>query len=154
MEFNQVLELVKAVSDSKVTSFVYEEGEIKIAIKTDRGPRKVPPYVPHHLESEMPPHAPHHPEDEIPSHMPAHLPQLEGNMVVCPLVGTFYEAPSEDAEAFVKVGDVVKKGQTLAIVEAMKLMNEIECEHDGVVAEILVANKDTVEYGQPLFVIQ
>ena len=77
-----------------------------------------------------------------------------GNVVKSPLVGTFYAAPSEDAQPFVKVGDTVKKGQTLAIVEAMKLMNEIESEFDGAVTEILVENEDNVEYGQPLFRIQ
>ena len=68
-----------------------------------------------------------------------------------PLVGTFYVAPAEDADPFVSVGDPVKKGQTLAIIEAMKLMNEIESEYDGTVAEILVENGKPVEYGQPLF---
>ena len=63
----------------------------------------------------------------------------------------FYAAPSEDAQPFVKVVDTVKKGQTLAIVEAMKLMNEIESEFDGEIAEILVENGQPVEYGQPLF---
>ena len=84
---------------------------------------------------------------------PAAQPQEEkaGELVKSPLVGTFYAAPSEDAEPFVKVGDTVKKGQTLAIVEAMKLMNEIESEYDGVVTEILVNNEETVEFGQPLF---
>ena len=77
----------------------------------------------------------------------------EGNMVTSPLVGTFYAAPAEDAEPFVKVGDHVKKGQTLGIVEAMKLMNEIESDYDGVVTAILVQNGDTVEYGMPLFCI-
>ena len=68
-----------------------------------------------------------------------------------PLVGTFYAAPSEGAEPFVRAGDPVKKGQTLAIVEAMKLMNEIESEYDGTVAAVLVENGQVVEYGQPLF---
>ncbi len=77
----------------------------------------------------------------------------EGNVVESPLVGTFYAAPAEDAEPFVKVGDHVKKGQTLGIVEAMKLMNEIESDYDGVVTAILVQNGDTVEYGMPLFCI-
>ena len=77
-----------------------------------------------------------------------------GNTVKSPLVGTFYAAPSEDAPAFVKVGDIVKKGQILAIVEAMKLMNDIESDFDGEVAEILVENGQPVEYGQPLFVIR
>ena len=68
-----------------------------------------------------------------------------------PMVGTFYTAPSVDAEPFVKVGDVVKEGQTIGIVEAMKLMNEIESDFDGKVAEVYVENGQAVEYGQPLF---
>ena len=75
-------------------------------------------------------------------------------MVKSPLVGTFYNAPSPEAETFVKPGDTVKKGQVLGIVEAMKLMNEIESEFDGVVKQVLVENEQVVEYGQPLFVIQ
>ena len=78
----------------------------------------------------------------------------EGKIVASPLVGTFYAAPSEDAAPYVQVGDAVKKGQVLAIVEAMKLMNEIESEYDGIVEEILVENAQGVEYGQPLFRIR
>ena len=80
--------------------------------------------------------------------------ELSGNQVISPLVGTFYAAPSEDAPAFVKVGDKVKKGQVLAIVEAMKLMNDIESDFDGEVVEIYVENGQSVEYGQPLFMIR
>lgn len=71
-----------------------------------------------------------------------------------PIVGTFYEASSPDSEPFVKVGARVKEGQTLCIVEAMKIMNEIECEVEGEVVEILVKDEDIVEYGQPLMVIR
>lgn len=76
------------------------------------------------------------------------------NIVVSPLVGTFYNSPSPDAESFVKVGDTVRKGQVLGIIEAMKLMNEIESEYDGVVEAILIKNEEVVEYGQPLFRIR
>ena len=72
-------------------------------------------------------------------------------MVSSPIVGTFYTAPSPDADAFVRVGDRVRKGQVLCIVEAMKLMNEIESDLDGVVAEIYPKNAQPVEYGEPLF---
>ena len=75
-------------------------------------------------------------------------------VVVSPLVGIFYSAPSPEAHSFVEVGDRVKKGQVLGIIEAMKLMNEIESEYDGVVEAILVNNEDVVEYGQPLFRIR
>jgi acetyl-CoA carboxylase biotin carboxyl carrier protein len=69
-------------------------------------------------------------------------------------VGTFYSSASPDAEPFVKVGDHVSKGQVLGIIEAMKLMNDIESDYDGEVVEILVNNKDMVEFGQPLFIIK
>ena len=75
-------------------------------------------------------------------------------VVTSPLVGTFYSSASPEAEAFVKEGDTVKKGQVLGIIEAMKLMNEIESEYDGVVEAVLVNNEDVVEYGQPLFRIR
>jgi acetyl-CoA carboxylase biotin carboxyl carrier protein len=74
--------------------------------------------------------------------------------VTSPFVGTFYRAASPESANFVEVGSTVRKGQTLCIVEAMKLMNEIECEHAGVVAEILVENGKSVEYGQKLFMIR
>lgn len=74
----------------------------------------------------------------------------EARVLISPMVGTFFAAPGEDAEPFVKPGDRVKAGQTVGIVEAMKLMNEVASEWDGVVEEILVKNGDLVEYGQPL----
>lgn len=80
--------------------------------------------------------------------------EIKGNIVTSPLVGTVYLAPTEDEPPFVSVGDKVKKGQTLAIVEAMKLMNEIESKFDGVVKEVLVDNESPVEFGQEMFVIE
>ena len=77
-----------------------------------------------------------------------------GSLVTSPLVGTFYAAPSQDLPPYVQVGDKVKKGQVLAIVEAMKLMNEIESDFDGEIAEIYVENGQPVEYGQKLFRIR
>ncbi len=73
--------------------------------------------------------------------------------VTSPMVGTFYSAPSPDAESYVEAGSRVKKGQTLCIIEAMKLMNEVESEYDGVITSILVENGQPVEYGEPLFYI-
>lgn len=75
-------------------------------------------------------------------------------IIKSPMVGTFYGAPSEGAEPFVKAGDKVSKGAVLCIVEAMKLMNEIECENDGVIVKVLVSNGEVVEYGQPLIAIK
>jgi acetyl-CoA carboxylase biotin carboxyl carrier protein len=78
----------------------------------------------------------------------------EGHVVRSPIVGTFYSSPAPDAEPFVRIGDRVKKGQVLCIVEAMKLMNEIESDADGTVLQVLVKNAQPVEYGEPLFAIQ
>lgn len=79
---------------------------------------------------------------------------VNGITIKAPMVGTFYSSPSPDSEIFVTVGKKVKKGDTVCIIEAMKLMNEIESDCDGIVAEVLVKDGDMVEYGQPLFVIQ
>lgn len=75
----------------------------------------------------------------------------KGKIITAPLVGTFYSSPSPDSDAYVKIGDKVTKGMIICIIEAMKIMNEIECETDGEIAEILVKNASPVEYGQPLF---
>ena len=84
---------------------------------------------------------------------PAAEPVVEGKTVTSPMVGTFYRAPNPGAEPFVKVGDHVEAGQTLGIIEAMKLLNEIEAETSGTVKEICVENAQPVEFGQPLFII-
>lgn len=80
-------------------------------------------------------------------------PKVEGTPLASPMVGTFYRAPSPGAKPFVEVGDTVKKGQTVCIIEAMKLLNEVEAETDGVVKEICVENGQPVEYGQNLLII-
>jgi acetyl-CoA carboxylase biotin carboxyl carrier protein len=77
----------------------------------------------------------------------------EGHVVKAPMVGTFYRSPSPDAKAFVEVGQTVKEGETICIIEAMKLMNEIEADASGTVKAILVENGQPVEYGQPLFIL-
>lgn len=171
MEFNQVLELIKVVSGSELTTFSYEEGNQKILMQT--GNVNV---VPAEYGTAMAEAATVNMQGgsadsanggsgayggnsaNVGSGVsvndsaadPADQKE-EGKLVKSPLVGRFYAAPSEDAEPFVKAGDTVKKGQTLAIVEAMKLMNEIESEYDGVVEEVLAENGQSVEYGQPLF---
>ena len=164
MKIEQVLELVKAVSDSDLTEFKYEESGVKLSLKktSDRIVQVQAPAAP----VIAPPVMPAAPEMTVSAQttqvaegagntgdLESEEKVPEGNIVKSPLVGTFYAAPAEDAEAFVKVGDSVEKGQVLAIVEAMKLMNEIESDFAGTVTEILVENGQPVEYGQPLFVI-
>jgi acetyl-CoA carboxylase biotin carboxyl carrier protein len=89
-----------------------------------------------------------------PTAEPAPPEEPAGHVVKSPMVGTFYRAGSPGSKPFAEVGDEVKAGQTICIIEAMKLMNEIECDKDGVVKAILVENGQPVEYGEPLFVIE
>ena len=89
-----------------------------------------------------------------PAAVPTLPPEPEGHVVKSPMVGTFYRSPSPGAASFIELGQVVKPGDTLCIIEAMKLLNEIEAEVGGKVKEILVENGQPVEYGQPLFIIE
>lgn len=148
MEFEKMIELIKTVSDSNLTQFQIEEDGFKLSMKTDKQSKVViqkQESVPKEIQSVAIADAEPAEQKEIK--------KAEGNVVKSPLVGTFYSASSPDSAPFVKVGDTVKKGQVLGIVEAMKLMNEIESEFDGVVKEIQIENEQVVEYGQPLFVI-
>ena len=156
MDYQQILELVKEVSKAGLTNFEYTEGNIRIAMSCPQPEEKIVVPASNLVLQEAAGAGANTVETAAPAQQePEQIAEEKGgNVVKSPLVGTFYAAPSEDAQPFVKVGDTVKKGQTLAIVEAMKLMNEIESEFDGVVTEILVENEDTVEYGQPLFRIQ
>ena len=139
MDFDKIVKLIHAVGESGLSEFSFEEGALKISMRGGEKQGKTVEFLPKAVEI----------KEEIKEKPTA----ITGKIVKSPLVGTFYAAPSPEAETFVKKGDTVKKGQVLGIVEAMKLMNEIESEYDGVVEDILIGNEDTVEYGQPLFVI-
>lgn len=163
MEMEKMIELIDAVSKSDLTGFKYEEDGIKLHLSKKENTCYVTENVSAPVNmtgtasaatvsagvvsAEM--GKPNAEGDQVPG--AAAEEAVVGNIVESPLVGTFYAAPAEDAESFVKVGDRVEKGQTLGIVEAMKLMNEIESDYSGTVAEILVNNQEGVEYGQPLF---
>ena len=151
MEVKEIIELMKAISDNGLTKFELEQGDTRLVMKREKqmvtisAPTSMPVAVSTEtMETAQQGNAGQNVDSMV----------YTGNVVYCPLVGTFYSAPSPDAECFVNVGDRVKKGQVIGIVEAMKLMNEIESEYDGVVEAILVNNEDTVEYGQPLVVIR
>lgn len=157
MEFEQILELINTVSATGLSSFTYEAEGVKIAMKGKQAPVVNMAAAPIAVAPVAAPvvESPIQTGDmaALTAAAPVAETQHSGKIVKSPLVGTFYVAPSEDAEPYVRVGDTVKKGQTLAIVEAMKLMNEIESDYDGVVTEVLVQNGEPVEYGQPLFCI-
>ena len=175
MDIKEIMKLVQAVSDYGLTSFELEEGNMKISLKREKEMVTVQaPAVVSQAAAGIPAAgvlaaAP------VSGVLPGAVSGMEAagasgaasangdasgaagegigsdKVVTSPLVGVFYTASSPDADAFVKVGDRVKKGQVLGIIEAMKLMNEIESEYDGVVEAVLVNNEDVVEYGQPLF---
>ena len=148
MEFENLLTLIKTVSDSELTDFDYEENGTRIRLK-----KKKETVVVAGASADVPtaPLAAAQAAIQNSEAVADVDSEPEGMIVKSPLVGTFYAAPAEDAAPFVSVGDLVKKGQTLAIVEAMKLMNEIESDFDGKVVEVYVENGQAVEYGQPLF---
>ncbi len=150
--FEDVKLLVQLVEESDVTHIAWQRGSEKVVIR--RGPAAAPPAT--FLHPASAPVAVTSPVAAVhPAAGPAapREPKLEapGVVVSSPFVGTFYRAPSPDAPPFADVGQKVKKGQTLCIIEAMKLMNEIECEVDGTVAEIMVPNATPVEFGEALF---
>lgn len=160
MEFEKLITLINAVSESNLAKFQYKANGVTLRLsKGDGGYAAKDEAAPSANERrEVTESRPENGEtilnrDGQNLSAPASPPDLSANLVTSPLVGIFYSAPSEGADAFVSVGDVVKKGQTLAIIEAMKLMNEIECEYEGTVTEVLVQNGQPVEYGQPLFKI-
>lgn len=144
MEFEQLVKLIDHISSSRLTDFSYEDEKVKISMKREvNSGDTVSDGIPAKGRSIL---------TVMPAAAEADFQEKpEGSVVKSPLVGTFYGAPSESAEPFVQVGDCVRKGQILAIVEAMKLMNEIESDFDGKIAEIYVENGQAVEYGMPLF---
>ena len=141
----QVVELIQAVSASSIGELNYEEGNLKISLKKEENNKVFTSAEPVSCAV---------PKPMVVSETKAELPAADEKVIKSPLVGTFYAAPAENAEPFIKVGDQVQEGKVLGIVEAMKLMNEIESEFDGVIEKILVENGEIVEYGQPLFVVR
>lgn len=153
MEINDILKLIQAVSEYSLTSLEIKEGDTKVTLKREKEISQIVTVsrsaVEPAVEIALPQSAPAIVEEKAPAT------SIDSDKVVTsPLVGTFYDSASPEADVFVKVGDTVKKGQVLGIIEAMKLMNEIESEHDGVIEAVLVGNEEVVEYGQPLFRIR
>ena len=147
MEFENILKLIDSVSVSNLDSFSYEQNGTKI--KLEKKKQKIQLNGTPDLAMESAAICAEEAMTDTDTGT-----QKSGKTITSPLVGVFYAAPSEDADPFVKVGDPVKKGQVVGIVEAMKLMNEITSDCDGVVREVCVENAEAVEYGQPLFVIE
>ena len=147
MEFENLIRLINTVSSSELTEFSMKDGDFKVSMNKKKEVQIV-------ADGNMAAEIPVFTAQTVAPEKESVESEAEGNQVKAPLVGTFYSASALDAAPFVKVGDTVKKGQVLGIIEAMKLMNEIESEYDGVVESILVENGQMVEYGQNLFIIR
>lgn len=160
MDLKLIKNILDMIAESDVNEVSLEEGDFKIKVKKQGEVQQVT-----YSQPAAAPQAPAQPAAPAQQQQSA-APQAEanqssgnddqpdGDVVKSPIVGTFYEAPSPDSDAFVKVGDTVSKGDTLCIVEAMKIMNEIEAEFGGTVQKILVDDGTPVEFDQPLFIIK
>ncbi len=150
MDINLLKKLIKLVEQSEITDFEVAEGDLKVKISKNLGQTFV--QMPHNVEMPRQIHSAAAPEQKIetaPSAVSSKFHEIKS-----PIVGTFYRAPAPDADPYIQVGDTISAGSVLCIVEAMKLMNEIESDVSGKIVKILVENATPVEYNQPLFLIE
>lgn len=153
MEINEVKELLNQFNDSNLTEFDLREGSFELYMNKNQTSRQTAAPVKTELVTEVAPVVSNTPAA---SNLEAEsIPVAEskgtGQVITSPIVGIVYLQPSPEQEAYKSVGDTVKQGETVCIIEAMKLLNEITSDFDGTITEILVENEDVVEYGQPLF---
>lgn len=138
MNIKEIKELIEIVEASSLSEFSLKEGNLKINMKKGGTVSETGTTIVHEISRPAVQEA--EPEED--------------SYIMSPMVGTFYSSPAPDAVSYVNVGDTVKKGQILCIIEAMKLMNEIECEYDAEIISVMVSNEQKVEYGQPLFKVK
>jgi acetyl-CoA carboxylase biotin carboxyl carrier protein len=159
LDVDALRRIVELLETTEITRLSWRRGPERLLITRGHGPAPIVQVAPAPASAPLQPmqpvsYAPRaSPAAEVAS-SPAPAapgPEKKGNVVASPFVGTFYRTPAPDQPAFVEVGSVVKKGQVLCIIEAMKLMNEIEADEPGKITEILVENGQPVEFGQPLF---
>lgn len=159
MDVRRIKELLDVAADCAAAEIEFEENGMKIVVRQNSPPVIVQPQVMLPSYGAVAPPMPvPHPPQPIATPAPTPAPKADadeekGIIVYAPTPGTYYSAPSPGADPFVSVGDQVESGDTLCIIEAMKLMNEIECEHAGRVAKIYLDDAEPVEYDQPLFLI-
>lgn len=150
MDLRKLKTLIDLVAESGVSELEVTEGEDKVRIVKNPAPIAAPLQQ---VYAAAPAAAPAVPPAAAAPAAEAAPAEPTGHAVKSPMVGTFYRSPTPGADSFVKIGDTVKEGQTLCIIEAMKLLNEIESDKSGVVKEILCENGQGVEFGQALFII-
>lgn len=160
MEYKQIQELIKAINKSNISELSIEEGDFKITIKQAQTvtETQVVAYQPQMQAIAMPqPVAQPQvaaPAQAAPAEKPAAPAAANTVTVKSPMIGTFYRSPSPDKPSFVNVGDEIKAGEVVCIIEAMKLFNEIESEVSGRIVKVLVDDASPVEYDQPLFLVE
>ena len=162
VDLEQLEQLLSFMSEHGLEEFEYAKGDLHIRLKKSSGIPSAAPILaaPVAAAPAVPPSTAAPSAAVAPAHVAAHpaeaapAPAANEHIIKSPIVGTFYSAPSPDAGPFVKVGDFVDAGQTVCIIEAMKLMNEIEADISGEVARVLVENGQPVEYGEPLFALR
>lgn len=153
MDLRKLKKLIDLVEESGISELELTEGEEKVRISRQpqgQAVQYMPSYAPQMMAA---PAVASGAAATAPAAAEGAAPAMDGHAVKSPMVGTFYRSPSPDAKAFVEVGSTVNVGDTLCIIEAMKLLNEIESDKAGVVKAILVENGHPVEYGEPLFII-
>lgn len=152
MDLNLIKKLIRVIENSEITEFSIEEGDLKIKISKNGSEIINQVAMPQQIQAAAPAALPAAEATE----KPAEKSVADENLyeVKSPIVGTFYRAPAPDADPYIQVGDKISPGSVLCIVEAMKLMNEIESDVSGTVVKILVENATPVEYNQPLFLIK
>ena len=156
MDIRKVKKLIELLEDSNIAELEIHEGEESVRISRYGSPNNLATMVHAPIASPMmlPPSAAP-PVTEVAAEAEKEaVTTPNGHTVTAPMVGTFYRAPSPGSRPFVEVGQTVGSGDTLCIIEAMKMLNQIESDKDGVIAAILAENGQPVEYGQPLFVIE
>lgn len=151
MDLRKLKKLIDLVEESGIAELEITEGEEKVRITRQASGQNVI-YASHPMQH-MVASASLNVAHAAPAAEPVVAPEAEGHAVKSPMVGTFYRTPSPGAKSFVEVGQSVSAGDTLCIIEAMKLLNEIEADQSGVIKAILVENGQPVEYGEPLFII-
>jgi acetyl-CoA carboxylase biotin carboxyl carrier protein len=156
MDITLLKKLIKVVEASNITEFSVQEGDLKVRIsKNSKSAQIISPSANYHMP--VAPSNVEHPTSEQPkaeTAMPAADVSENLHEIKSPIVGTFYRAPAPDADPYIQVGDNISEGSVLCIVEAMKLMNEIESDTHGKIVKILVDDGTPVEYNQPLFLIK
>jgi acetyl-CoA carboxylase biotin carboxyl carrier protein len=153
LTFEQIKELIDLVAAHRLSGIELERSGFRLRVDGYKAAKLSAPVA---VPAAAPPAAVEPPPSQPPAEAAAPVPEqgTDAHVVTSPIVGTFFRAPNPEAPPFVEVGSRVKQGQVLCIVEAMKLMNEIESDVDGVVVEIFPKNAQPVEYGEPLFAVK